>query len=388
MRGKTRVCIVPIVLLSLLIGGCTVVDEYYNRWFGSGPVIKPAELVAFKPSATVKVLWQANAGSADKYVFTPAVDTTSVYVAAAAGQITRFDIRSGKQLGRIDAKQRLSGGVGSDGRLVLVGTPKGEVLALDLDGKQLWKAQLTSEVLSAPQVDQGVVVVRSGDGVVAGLDAANGDRKWIYRRALPALTVRSHVGVVLYRGAAFAGFAGGRMVAMALSNGNIGWEAAVAVPKGATELERVADISSLPVVDGKQVCAAAYQGRVACYEVLKGSLFWARDISSIAGMAIDSRNAYVADDKSAVVAYDKTTGASLWKQDKLYGRSISGPVVVGRYIAVGDYQGYVHFLSNDDGSFVARVATDGGAIIAQPLAVDGNILVQTHKGGVYAITIQ
>lgn len=387
MRGSTWSRVVLVASLSLATGGCTTAGDHYDQWFGSKPALKPAALVAIKPGAAAKVLWQGNAGSADRYVFTPVVDTTSVHAAGASGQITRFDIRSGKQLARIDTKNRLSGGVGSDGRLILVGTARGEVLAFDPNGKQLWKAQLTSEVLSAPQVDQGVVVVRSGDGRIYGLDAANGARKWIYQRALPALTVRTHVGVVLYRGAVFAGFPGGRLVALALTNGNVGWEAAVALPKGATELERVADISSLPVFDGKQICAAAYQGRVACFDMLKGSSLWARDISSISGMAMDSRNTYVSDDKSALAAYDKTTGASLWKQDKLYGRNISGPVVAGKYIAVGDFQGYVHFLSNDDGSFVARIATDGSAIIAQPIVIDGSILVQTRNGGVFAISI-
>lgn len=381
-----------VALLPLLTTGCSIpsvpVGDYFDRWFGSGPVLKPAELVAIKPSATARILWQGNAGNAEKNVFTPAVAANSVYAAGAAGRIVRFDAGSGKQLASIDTKSRLSGGVGSDGRLILAGTARGEVLAFDQNGKQLWKTQLTSEVLSAPQTDLGMVVVRSGDGRIYGLDAATGARKWVYQRTLPALTVRTYVGVALYRDAVFAGFAGGRLVALALNNGNVGWEATVALPKGATELERVADISSLPVIDGKQSCAVAFQGRVACFDLMKGTPGWSRDISSVAGMAIDDRNVYVSDDKGAVVAFEKDTGASQWKQDKLFGRRISGPVVSGKYVAIGDYQGYVHFLSRDDGSFAARIATDGSAIVAQPIALNDGILVQTLNGGVFAITVQ
>lgn len=380
-------CTLALSLL-LVAGGCIAPGDYIDKWFGSAPAIKPAELVAFKPAATAKFAWQANVGSAEKYVFTPARDVNAVIAAGSAGQIARFDAANGKFLGRIEAKYRLSGGVGSDGLLTLVGTPRGEVIAFDRAGKELWKAQLTSEVLSAPRADQGVVVARSGDGRIFGLDSITGARKWVYQRTLPPLTVRTHVGVVIYRGAVFAGFPGGRLVAITLSNGSVGWEAAVALPKGATELERVADISSAPAVDGKQVCAAAFQGRVACFDILKGTLIWARDISSFSGMAMDGRGVYVADDKSAVVAYDINSGASLWKQDKLYGRQISGPAVSGRFIAVGDYQGQVHFLSREDGSFAARIATDGSAIVAQPLALDDGVLVQTRNGGVFAITIQ
>jgi outer membrane protein assembly factor BamB len=162
----------------------------------------------------------------------------------------------------------------------------------------------------------------------------------------------------------------------------------VALPKGATELERVADVSSLPVTDGRDVCAAAYQGRVACFSTAKGELLWARDFSSVSGVTMDARTIYASDEKSAVVAFDRSNGASLWKQDKLFGRNVSAPVVVGRYIAVGDLQGYVHFMLREDGSFAARIATDGSPIITQPVRLDDNILVQTLKGGVYAIAVQ
>lgn len=376
-----------IVSVALGIGGCAVGD-YYDKWFGSAPTVKPAELVALKPSATARIVWQANVGSADRYVFSPVRDLNVVTAAGSAGQIARFDSASGKLLGRFEAKQRLSGGVGTSGRFIFVGTPKGEVVAYDQDGKELWKSQLTSEVLSAPQAAQGIVVVRSGDGRIYGLDEITGARRWILQRPLPPLTVRTHAGVVVSRGAAFAGFPGGRLVAIVLSNGAVGWEAAVAVPKGATELERVADISSLPVIDGNAICAVAFQGRVACFDVQKGSAMWAREISSVAGLALDGRNVYISDDKGAVVAYEKNAGASQWKQDKLYGRRISGPAVAGRFVAVGDFQGYVHFLSRDDGSFAARIATDGSPIVAQPLASDDGFIVQTRNGGVFAIAVQ
>jgi len=376
-------------LMAICTGGCSVAPgDYIDKWFGSGPAIKPAELVPIKPTATAKILWQASAGDAEKFVFTPVVNSESVYVAGASGQISRYDAVSGKLLARIDTKSRLSAGVGTDGQVILVGTAKGEVLAFDQSGKSLWQTQLTSEVLSAPQIEHGIVVVRSGDGRLYGLDAATGARKWVYRRTLPALTIRTHAGVVIYRDAIFAGFPGGRLVALALGTGNIGWEATVALPKGSTELERVADISSPPVVDSKQICAAAFQGRVACFDLIKGALLWARDISSVSGLTMDGRNVYVSDEKSAVVAFEKNNGASVWKQDKLYGRFVSAPVVTGSYLAVADYQGYVHFLSRDDGSFAARVATDGSPIIAPPIALNEGILVQTRKGGLFALTIQ
>jgi len=201
--------------------------------------------------------------------------------------------------------------------------------------------------------------------------------------------VRTDAGVVVIQGGVFAGFPGGRLVALALANGNIGWEAVVALPRGTTELERVADVTSLPVIDGKQPCAAAFQGRVACFDAFRGTLLWARDVSSIAGIAVDARYLYVTDDKDAVQALDKTSGASIWRQDQLAGRSVTGPLALGRHVVVGDFEGYVHLLSREDGSFAARIRTDSSGILAPAIALDAtSFLVQTRSGGVYAFAIQ
>ncbi len=374
----------------ILLGGCQTVGDTYDSWFGRGrPAQKPAELTPIQATATAKVLWQGSVGGAEKDVFFPAVNGRVVYAAGAAGKITGFDVATGGSVAHIDAGQRISGGVGSGGNLILVGSSRGDVQAFGRDGKLLWKVQLSGEVLAPPAVQDGIVVVRVGDGRIFGLDALDGRRKWFYQRTAPALSVRSHAGVVVERGAVFAGFAGGRLVAMALGNGNVGWESVVALPRGTTELERVADITSLPVVDGGQVCAVAFQGRVACFDLLRGTTLWTRDMSSVAGMTADSRYVYITDDKDAVIALDKTNGASVWKQDKLKGRNVSGPLAFGRYVVVGDYQGYVHFLSREDGSFAARIATDGSEIGAPPVMLNrDSFVVQTRNGGVYAITVQ
>jgi outer membrane protein assembly factor BamB len=374
----------------VLMAGCQAVTGTYDRFFGRQPETrKPAELVQIKPTFNPRIVWQASVGTAEKLALFPAVSGGTVYATGAAGQIAGFDAASGRATTKIEAGQRVTGGVGAGAGLVLVGTQKGEVLAFDREGKPQWRAQLTSEVLAPPKAEDGVVVARTGDGRLYGLDAATGKRRWVYQRALPALLVRNHAGVAVYRGAVFAGFPGGRLIALSLADGNVGWDAIVAVPRGTTELERVADITSVPLVDDRQACAVAFQGRVACFDAAAGTSIWARDMSSIAGMGGDARNLYVTDDQNAVLALDRGNGASLWKQDRLFGRGVSAPLALGRYVIVGDFEGYVHFLSREDGSFAARIATDGSPVIAPPVALDmTSIVVQTRNGGVFAISAQ
>ncbi len=367
------------------LAGCSTMEKINPvNWFSSAPTVKPAELEAISPSATLAVLWQSGVGSAGGYVFTPAVAGSSVYAAAHDGTIARYD--NGGQAWRINAGQPLSGGVGADGRMVVVGTAKGEVLAFDSSGKPLWKARVTSEILAAPQLAEGLVLVRSGDNRIFGLDAADGKRKWVYQRSTPALSLRSNVGVTVAGKVALAGFPGGKLAAITLTNGAAVWEATVALPRGSTELERISDVTSAPVLAGREVCAVAYQGRVGCFDLASGNPLWSRDMSSAAGIDVDARNVYVTDEKGAVHALDRANGATVWKQDKLFMRQVSRPIALGGHVAVGDYQGVVHLLRRENGAFAARYSTDSSGIAAEPLRVERGFLVQTRNGGLHALS--
>lgn len=349
---------------------------------------KMAELPAIKPTSEARTRWTASVGKAGNYVFAPAVAGSSVYVAGSDGSIAK--IEDGATVWRIKAGQALSAGVGSDGRMVVVGTPKGEVLAFAAaDGKALWKAKVSSEVLATPAVSDEGIAVRSGDNHIFLLDAADGHRKWMYQRTTPPLSLRTAAAPVFADKYVFVGFPGGKLVALDLKNGAPIWEGTVALPKGTTELDRVSDVVSRPVIDGREVCAVAFQGRVACFDLSQGgTLLWARDFSSAAGLALDGRYLFVTDEKGAVHALDRNSGASIWKQDKLVSRRVSAPVVKRGLVAVADGQGVVHFLSRDDGAFAARLKTDGMPVVTPPQVVGSAFLVQTSGGSVTAIDIE
>jgi outer membrane assembly lipoprotein YfgL len=374
------------------LAACSSMKESMSTGFGffsKDTSVKPTPLTEFTPSVTLGAAWHGSVGEAGGYVFSPAIAGGSVFAAGNDGKVSRFDLDSGQAAWTVDSGKKLSGGVGAGEGVVAVGTAKAEVLAFDAgDGHPLWQSRVSGEVLSAPAILNDLVVVRTGDGRLHALDARDGKRKWVYQRPTPALTLRSFAGVLAERGAVFAGFAGGKLAALDLGSGAVGWEANVALPRGATELERIADITSTPVSDRGQIFAVAYQGRVVSIDISTGNTIWARDMSSFSGLAVDAYNVYVSDAKGSVIALDKASGASVWKQDKLAARQLSAPVAVGRYVVVGDLEGYVHFLSRDDGSFAGRIATDGSPIRAKPLDIGSGALVQTSRGGLYAIRVQ
>ncbi|MBK7325193.1 MAG: outer membrane protein assembly factor BamB [Propionivibrio sp.] len=368
-------------MLAFLLGGCSTLDSL-NPFASNSP--KMAELKPIQPTADARVVWRESVGKSDLYAFAPAVVGTSVYAASKGGDLMRID--DGKLAWKINAGLPFSGGVGANENLVVVGSPKGDLLAFSsADGKLLWQAKATSEILAPPALGEGIVVVRSGDNRLAAYDVLDGNRKWIFQRPTPALSLRVTAGPVIAGKYVFAGFPGGKLIAVSTANGAPLWDGTVALPKGSTELDRVADITSAPVIAGRAICSVAFQGRVACFDLGNGNLVWAREMSSAVGLAIDSGNLYVTDDKGSVHALDMASGASIWKQDKLSLRRVTAPLPRRGMVVVADAQGVVHFLSREDGSFVARMATDGTPVIAPLQALGNDFVVQTSGGGVYAI---
>ncbi|WP_273029169.1 outer membrane protein assembly factor BamB [Massilia timonae] len=383
-----RICskLVGVGVLALMTG-CSTLNSL-NPFASDKKGDQPAKLVELKGSMAVRTAWKLDIGKARGYTFSPALTGNTVVVASADGAIARVEAGSGKQLWRIKADTELSAGVGTDGNLIVVGGDKGQLLAFDMDGKKLWTSQLSSEILSAPVVSQGIVVARSIDNRIVGLDAANGNKKWTVQKVAPPLTLRNAPGMIVAGTDVIVAQPGGKLSSMILATGAPRWDVEVGVSRGATELERVTDIGGAPVLFENEVCAASYQGRVGCFDLVTGSAKWTRDLSSDAGVAVDQLYVFAPDDKGALHAFTRDTGSSSWKNDKLAFRRLSTPLSYGRAVAVGDFEGYVHFLSREDGSFLARAATDGSPIMGTPLVAGTNLIFQTQNGTVTAIAVE
>ena len=368
---------------AILLTACTSLNPFASKSARNDP----ASLVDFKQTMALRTVWSVNIGKSDNYVFSPALVGDKLYVASAEGTVASLDVISGKSLWRINAGVGLTAGVGSDGKSVVVAGTDGVILAFDAaNGKSLWKSQASSEILSAPAVGRGMVVVRSLDNRIIGLDAETGARRWFLQRTSPALTLRAAPGIVIAESNAYVALPGGRLIAMSLLNGAVRWEAAIAEPRGATELERVADVSGTPVIAGRDICAAAYQGRIACVDISNGTLRWSRELSAEVGAGIDERFVFAADERGNLLAFTRESGASQWRNTALSWRRLSAPVSFGRAVVVGDREGYLHFLSREEGSMIARVATDGSAIKAAPVVSGSSLIVQTQAGKLFALT--
>ena len=373
---------VKLISSALLIG---VVATALVACSGSSRVRKPAELVSVTNQFDLQPVWSTSVGSSETFNFHPVVAGDAVYAASHRGNLAKIDLATGNKVWEVSVPERLAIGPGSDGRVTVAVSIKGNVYAYDDSGKPLWNVNVGSEVLSEPVVAGGVVVIRALDNRFIGLDTQTGVRKWIYQRQQSALSLRVGYGMLpINNEVIVTGFAGGRFGMIAMANGGLVWETPVSFPKGFSEIERLNDVTAKPSMQGDIICAVSYQGRIGCGQARTGNLLWFKDYSSYTGTAQGTELVFSANEKSYVTAFVTKDGTQAWENTQLTFRDVGEPLAVGRVLLMGDAQGYVHAFSQANGEMVARIRHDSSPISAAPIAVGGLILIQSQGGKIAA----
>lgn len=350
----------------------------------------PAPLSEFKAAFQVHEIWSTHVGKATKdYLgLVPGVDDATVYAAGPRGQVSALAIDSGRARWQTNLDVPISGAVGVGKVLVAVGTRDGHVIALSrADGKRAWTALVSSEVLAPPAVADSVIVAQTVDGRLTGLSAADGKRLWTYERSEPALSLRGTDTPVLTANAVLAGFASGRLAAIRLEDGRPLWETVVAPPHGRNEIERLVDVDVPPVVFADAIYVASYQGKLVAINPANGNIIWSRDVSTYTGMATDGTNLYLTDDRGYVLAFDRRSGASVWRQEGLHGRRLNAPVTYDDAVVVADYEGYVHWLAREDGRFLARYQALDSPVRARGVVSGDTVMVASISGRLAALRL-
>ncbi|MFT4822508.1 MAG: outer membrane protein assembly factor BamB [Halioglobus sp.] len=383
--------IATLVLLSTL-SACGTIDTV-GGWFSSDDEDprKPVELEDIEQQVTFKKLWSKGIGDGQGeglYKLTPVIDRDRIFAASSDGVVVSHDRHSGKELWERELEVDLSGGVGKFEDSLFVGTSEGYVTRLSAeDGSEIWSTRLQGEVLAAPQGDGKVVIAQTYDGRLQGLDFSSGKKLWVHDSNVPVLTVRGTSTPILSNGVVYAGFANGRVLAFNAQTGTISWEARVAISQGRSEIERIVDVDGTMALIGSELFAASYQGRLVGIDISNGRKIWQQDASSYSGVSQGFGNIYISDESGALTAYLRNGQGIRWEQGALGFRNLSRPTPVNSYVAVADFEGYVHLVSQVDGEFVGRIKTDGDGVRADMIG-DGNILyVYGNSGKLFAFEI-
>ncbi|MCL4104034.1 UNVERIFIED_CONTAM: hypothetical protein GTU68_034896 [Idotea baltica] len=379
-----------VVLLILSLGACSTIEGWFNIDDEEDPT-QPVELTDIVAKVDIKKLWSVGVGDGQGKGFfkiTPAISGDSMYVASADGELVALNRRTGKKQWNVDLGTSLSGGVGLYEDVLLLGSSDGSVLKLSAaDGSLIWSTRLSGEILAPPQANGKVVVAQTYDGKLRGLNFETGEKIWVFDSNVPVLTVRGTSSPILNNNAVYAGFANGRVAAFDANTGGVSWEVRVAISQGRSEIERIVDVDGTMLLAGKELYAASYQGSLVAIDVASGRKLWQQEVSSFSGVSQGFGNVYVTDEDGTVFAYLRNGQGERWSQTALGYRELSRPTPVNSYVAVADYQGYVHLMSQIDGELVGRVKADGDGVRADMLS-DGNLLyVYGNSGDLVAYQI-
>lgn len=354
---------------------------------------KPADLVNFDQEVRLRRQWSVNIGKGQGKKYNrikPAINGDVIYAASSNGNIYAINRESGNTLWRTRLEDEITGGVGVGGDLVLVGTLNSSLIALDADsGEIVWETAVSSEVLSAPAANNRVVVAQAVDGKLSGHDADTGEQIWIYENTVPALSLRGTSSPLIIENFVLAAFGNGSVVSLATDNGTLRWEERVAIPTGTSEIDRMVDIDGdLFVTDQGLLLVPSFQGYLAAIDVVTGQTRWRVQESSANGASSGFGNIYISDERGHVKAYRSGEDDAVWVNEQLDLRNVSAPESFSNYVAVGDYQGYVHLLSQVDGRFVGRTRVDGDGIRASMQSRGNTLYVYGNGGNLTALTVQ
>jgi len=403
--------LLTLLALSVLVAGCS--------WFSWIPGIgddkdeeeslEPAKLVSFTPELDIDRDWKVKVGQGfgKKYLrINPGVVADRIIAADGYGLVvavdrftgkriwqTQFDKAAGKGFGLSALLDRndpsfVSGGVGIGEGLVLLGTTKGDVVALNIaDGREVWRSNVGTEVGSVPTADDGRVFAQSIDGKLTALDSDSGEELWTYNSQVPRLTLRGTSSPGVANDVVYTGFASGKVTALRVENGEPIWEQRVMLPEGRSELERIVDVDSTPLIAGGAIFAVAYQGRAIGMSLRDGRPRWEKDTSSFLNMAEGYGQVYIVNDEDAIIAIDQNSGEVVWEQEAFARRKLTAPLAFSNYIFVGDDEGYLHAIAQRDGRLLGRIKVGGKGVRANLVVADGVVYASDNKGALHAFKV-
>ena len=386
--GHAPLGLAVLFLLAAALGGCGAIP-----WLGGEKdPTPPTKLTELVPEATLNVLWSDRISKGTKgrrLYLVPAVGGGRVFVADANGRVVAVDADNGRVLWERDTDLPFSAGPDLEGDRLVLGTASGLAVALSAaDGRELWRAQLSGEVLSVPRyTGAGQVVVHTLDDTIFALDANKGTELWRAVYPAPILTLRGSSTPAVVPGGLLIGLAGGKLVKLDPADGTPLWEVTVTAPRGRSELSRIADVDADPIVVGNMVFVGTYNGDLAAVDLNSGSVQWRRQLSSHAGLAADTADLFVTDSDDRLWAADPVDGGGRWRQERLKFRQLTAPALVDNRILVGDLDGWLHLIAQDDGRLLARTRVAKGAIAARPVVSGGRIFVYANDGTLSAVTL-
>ncbi len=356
-------------------------------------IMAPVPLVSsqFTPDSE----WRASIGKGVGQYFSklnPVLAYEKIFIAGRDGDVKALDPANGSTIWKTDLETdvtaRLSGGVTASYGKLFIGSENGEVFALDAEnGALLWRQEVLGEVLAAPVTENNLVMVHTSRGVLVALDTDSGEQRWTISTEVPNLTLRGESAPATVSGGVFWGTASGRLAAAIVERGQLIWQQPIGIPKGATEIDRLVDVDSSPLILGSMLYTVGYNGQLAAIDLRTGAPLWKRNYSSAMDIATNGSRLFLVTDSDHVVAVDIRSGTEIWLNKRLENRLLTAPKIIDNYLVVGDTEGYLHWLDTNSGEFVSQQLVNDSGFAVGPLELDDGYLITTRDGSIRKLKI-
>ncbi|XTZ39445.1 outer membrane protein assembly factor BamB [Salmonella enterica] len=390
---QLRKLLLPGLLSVTLLSGCSLFS-------GEEDVVKMSPLPTVENQFTPSTAWSTSVGNGIGEFYSnlhPAFADGVVYAADRHGVVKAVSIDDGREIWSVNLAEKegwfssraalLSGGVTVAGDHLYVGSERAEIYALNTsDGSTAWKSRVAGEALSRPVVSDGLVLIHTSNGQLQALNESDGAVKWTVNLDMPSLSLRGESAPTTAFGAAIVGGDNGRVSAVLMQQGQMIWQQRISQANGPTEIDRLSDVDTTPVVVNGVVYALAYNGNMTALDLRSGQIMWKRELGSVSDFVVDGNRIYLIDQNDRVMALTNDGGVTLWTQNDLLHRNLTAPVLYNGYIVTGDSEGYVHWINVEDGRFVAQQKVDSSGFLTEPVVADGKLLIQAKDGTLYAIT--
>ncbi len=380
---KTVMHVAVLAVMSTAVIGCTR---------GIKPVVNdPVKLVQIaQPISVLQPVFSTDVGNKkaskkDPLDLQVGYANGQVVTASRGGDLIGFN-QAGERLWSINVGDQITGGVALDAlsQTAVISTRSGQIMAFDsATGAKRWQQQLSGSVLSPALISNNRVVLSANDGFLHGLSLQTGQSVWQFATQVPAISVRgSAAPTLLDNETALLSTADGRLHAITVDNGLPQWSRRVGIGSGSSEVERMSDVDGTPIVDKQQMFAISYSGQLLGIDLASRQVMFVNELASLKSLAVNAQQVIATGLDGNVVAYDRNSGETLWESKALAYRDLTNPVMIGNYIAVGDFDGVMHLFDPATGDIVSRVETKGALTNLQ---VQGSRLMTQSTSGQVAI---
>ena len=276
--------LIPLIFFTSLIVGCIVqpvedfVDQMNDQYFADEFNNIPTEIKPYEKKATIELIWENKVGDNDAHNLNLVFSEEFIIAATSDGSLRKMQMATGEIVWEKEISEEIVIGVGGDFENILFITENSYLWCLDGEGNAIWKIFIDGEVLTTPIINNKKAYVRLSNYEILQIDLKQGDIDWKYSHPSPAFSFNDTSALTFSDGIIYGGFGAGKIVAVHQKSGAFIWEANISQIKGVTDIDRLSDVLSKPIINETEVYAVSTSGDLASIDRVNASTIWTRKI--------------------------------------------------------------------------------------------------------------